>query len=163
VTAGLAVFRFNFRGVGRSQGVHDEGRGEREDLAVILEEMALRYPHLPLMVGGYSFGASVGLRVAMENPRVAAVVGIGLAAGSDDFGFLQGDERPLLLVQGDADQFGSEAAVREIAGRLGTHVRLEVIPGADHFLNGATEAVGSAVNRFCRTIWEDHRREGRSS
>jgi alpha/beta superfamily hydrolase len=162
VSAGLAVFRFNFRGVGRSQGVHDGGRGEREDLAVILEEMALQYPHLPLMVGGYSFGASVGLRVAVENPRVAAAVGIGLAAGSDDFGFLQGDERPLLLVQGDTDQFGSESEVRKLAGRLGAHVRLEVIPGADHFFETTAEAVGATVNRFCRALWENDGEEQRS-
>ena len=162
VSAGVAVFRFNFRGVGRSQGVHDGGRGEREDLAVILEEMALQYPHLPLMVGGYSFGASVGLRVAMETSRVAAAVGSGLAVGSDAFDFLQGDERPLLLVQGDADAFGSEVAVRELARRLGTHVRLEVIPGADHFFEGAMEAVGSAVNRFCRTLWQEPGEEDRS-
>ena len=98
----------------------------------------------------------------MENPRVAAAVGIGLAAGSDAFDFLHGDERPLLLVQGDADAFGPEMVVRQLAARLGSHVRLEVVPGADHYFDGAQEAVGSAVNRFCRMLWGEPGEEARS-
>jgi alpha/beta superfamily hydrolase len=153
VSAGVAALRFNFRGVGRSQGAHDGGRGEAEDVATVLEEMALQYPHLPLMIGGYSFGASVGLKVAMQSPRVAAVIGIGIATTLDSFDFLGGDERPLLLVQGDGDSFGPEATVRQLAERLGPHVQLEMIPGTDHFFEGVQDRVGMAVHRFCRELW----------
>jgi alpha/beta superfamily hydrolase len=163
VSAGVAVLRFNFRGVGLSEGAHDGGPGEREDLAVVLGELALQYPHLPLMVGGYSFGASVGLRVAVENPRVAAGVGIGLALTSDSFAFLAGDDRPLLLVHGDDDPFGPEVDVRQLARRLGSHVRLELLRGANHFFDGALETVGAAVNRFCRQLWGGTGEGGRSA
>ena len=76
-SAGLAVLRFNFRGVGRSEGVHDHGAGEQEDARAALFEMEDRFPGLPLVLGGFSFGSAVALRVAARDARVRAVFALG--------------------------------------------------------------------------------------
>ena len=76
-SAGLAALRFNFRGVGRSEGAHDFGVGEQEDARAALFEMERRFPGLPLVLGGFSFGSSVALRVAARDPRVRAVLALG--------------------------------------------------------------------------------------
>jgi alpha/beta superfamily hydrolase len=152
VAGGVVALRFNFRGVGRSGGVHDEGKGEGEDVRAAIDELAGRYPDLPLVVGGYSFGATVGLRAAQDEPRVRAAVGIGLPVLLSRFEFLVGDRRPLLLVQGERDPFGPGAEIQALARRIGDHVHSTVIPGADHFFEGCEERVGKAVRRFCQEL-----------
>ena len=76
-SAGLAVLRFNFRGVGRSEGAHDHGTGEQEDARAALFEMQGRFPGLPLVLGGFSFGSAVALGVAARDARVRAVFALG--------------------------------------------------------------------------------------
>ena len=76
-SAGLAALRFNFRGVGRSEGAHDHGAGEQEDARAALFELQDRFPGLPLVLGGFSFGSVVALRVAARDPRVRAVFALG--------------------------------------------------------------------------------------
>jgi pimeloyl-ACP methyl ester carboxylesterase len=76
-SGGLAVLRFNFRGVGRSEGVHDHGTGEQEDARAAMFEMQDRFPGLPLVLGGFSFGSAVALRVAARDARVRAVFALG--------------------------------------------------------------------------------------
>ncbi len=76
-SAGLAVLRFNFRGVGRSEGAHDHGAGEQEDARAALFEMEDRFPGLPLVLGGFSFGSAIALRVAARDARVRAVFALG--------------------------------------------------------------------------------------
>ncbi len=70
---GLAVLRFNFRGVGLSEGIHDHGRGEQDDARAALDEMARRFPDLPLVLGGFSFGSVVAARVGAVDARVRAL------------------------------------------------------------------------------------------
>jgi uncharacterized protein len=79
---GMPVLRFNFRGVGHSTGTYDEGRGEMEDVRFALEFMSHRYPGLPVILGGFSFGAYVALRVAVVDDRVQAMIGLGVPARS---------------------------------------------------------------------------------
>ena len=75
--AGLAVLRFNFRGVGRSEGAHDDGIGEQDDARAALSELERRFPGAPLVLGGFSFGSVVALRVAARDARVRAVFALG--------------------------------------------------------------------------------------
>jgi alpha/beta superfamily hydrolase len=86
--AGVAVLRFNFRGVGASTGRHDQGVGEEDDAQAALDVLAARHPALPLWMAGFSFGARVGLTVGGRDPRVSKLLGIGLALKMFDYSFL---------------------------------------------------------------------------
>ena len=79
-TLGMPALRFNFRGVGHSTGSYDEGRGEMDDVRYALEFLSHRYPGLPVILAGFSFGAYVGLRVAARDDRVQAMIGLGTPA-----------------------------------------------------------------------------------
>ncbi len=74
----LPVLRFNFRGVGLSEGTHDKGHGERDDVSAALNFLATEYPQVPLLLAGFSFGSWVGLRVGCGDARVTALIGLGL-------------------------------------------------------------------------------------
>ena len=135
--AGLTVLRINFRGVGQSTGVHDEGRGEVEDVRSGLDYLSQQYPGLRIFLCGFSFGARVGLEVGIHDPRVAYLIGIGTPLQKYDFKFLTACRKPLLLVHGEHDEFGDVEELRKFAAKLekGTPVKLVVIPGVGHFFD----------------------------
>ena len=146
--AGLAALRFNFRGVGRSTGSHDGGVGETEDARAALRHLERLFPGLPLVAGGFSFGSMVGLRAGAEDARVAALVGVGLAFDLYDYGFLAHAGRPVLIVQGERDEFGSGARAEEFARRLTDPAEVVVIPGADHYFHGHFDELRQAIREF---------------
>lgn len=133
--AGLVALRFNFRGVGVSTGSYDEGHGEQDDLRTALDWLEERYPVLPLVVGGFSFGSMVGLGVGAGDPRVVALLGLGLPVkkAEYDYGYLARADKPVLVIQGENDEFGSGAAVAEALAHVGPHLTLVRISGADHY------------------------------
>ncbi len=135
--AGLVTLRINFRGVGQSTGTHDHARGEQDDARTALDYLTARYPDLPLVLAGFSFGARVGLEVGVGDARPVALVGIGTPVNMYDFTFLQDCRKPLLLVHGQHDEFGDVAKLEALAAELppAAHVRVEVIPGAGHFFD----------------------------
>jgi alpha/beta superfamily hydrolase len=136
VAAGLSTLRFNFRGVGRSEGSFDEGRGEREDVRAALRVLAARVPDLPLLAAGYSFGCAVGLPVAACDERVVALLGVGVPftlVGPPDLGSCP---RPKVFVQGGLDDLGPVAALRQWARSLPGETEIIEVPGADHFFAG---------------------------
>ena len=130
--AGLVALRFNFRGVGVSTGSFDEGVGEQDDLRAALDWLESEYPTLPLVVGGFSFGSLVGLAVGTEDARVAGLLGMGLPLDLDhryDYGFLSAAGKPILVVQGEHDEFGSGAQVQETLGLAKVKYAQERIEG----------------------------------
>jgi hypothetical protein len=133
--AGLVALRFNFRGVGISTGSHDDGHGEKDDLRAALGWLEARYPTLPLVVGGFSFGSMVALSVGADDPRVVALLGLGLPVkkAEYDYAYLARTDKPVLVVQGEEDHFGPGAVAAEVLGPLGPHITLVRIAGADHF------------------------------
>lgn len=135
--AGLTVLRINFRGVGQSTGTHDDGHGEQDDVHAGLDYLVRHYPGQRILVCGFSFGAAVGLKVAIHDPRVAYVIGIGVPLKKYDFSFLASCRKPLLLVHGEHDEFGDVETLRELVAEFEAMVpvRLEVIPGAGHFFD----------------------------
>lgn len=145
---GIHALRFNFRGVGSSTGSYDEGVGEREDAREALEWLADRFPDLPLVMGGFSFGSRVGLSVGVEDPRIDALIGLGVAVDLYDFSFLGETEKPLLVVQGEDDEFGGGARVREILEAMGDHITVEVVPGADHYFHDRFDELRAAVRSY---------------
>jgi uncharacterized protein len=148
---GLAVLRFNFRGVGASTGSYDEGIGEQDDVRAALDWLEGRYPTLPLIAGGFSFGSKVGLTVGAEDERVVGLVGLGLPVDREeryDFGFLAAAAKPTLIVQGENDEFGSGARIAEVVSGLGSHVALVRIEGADHYFTDRLDELRAAVRDY---------------
>lgn len=146
---GLRALRFNFRGVGCSTGTFDEGIGEQEDVRAALDWLELGGVRgLPLVVGGLSFGSMVGLSVGVEDPRVRAMVGMGTPIQLYDYSYLADTDKPVLIVQGENDQFGSADEVRESMAGLGDHIRVKAIPGSGHLFDGHFEDMQQAIREF---------------
>ena len=145
--AGLIALRINFRGVGQSTGVHDEGRGEQDDVRAGLDYLSQEYPGQKITLCGFSFGARVGLEVGIHDPRVEYLIGIGTPLDKYDFSFLSQCRKPLLLVHGEHDEFGDVERLRKLAADLekNTTVRLVVIPGAGHFFEGGLDELKRAI------------------
>jgi uncharacterized protein len=137
---GFPVLRFNFRGTGLSEGNHDDGRGEVDDVRTALDWLDGEF-HRPLLFAGFSFGAAVGLEAACPDVRVQAVIGLGvpvspIAGRGYDLRVLQSCHKPKLLVSGDRDPFGPRARLEELVAGLPPPKTLVFIPAADHFFEG---------------------------
>ena len=144
---GLAVLRFNFRGAGSSQGAHDKGRGEADDVRAALAWLEEKTPGAEVVLAGFSFGAWVGLRVGCEDRRVKALVGVGLPANDSDFSYLDSCAKPKLFVQGSRDQYGSRESVEAVLARAAEPKKLVWVEGADHFFTGHLEALRHAISQ----------------
>ncbi len=154
---GLAALRFNFRGVGRSEGVHDEGRGEQDDVCAALDEAQRRFPHQRLVLGGFSFGSHMALRVGTGDRRVQALFALGFPLSMvPDTSFLDGCRKPRLFVQGEHDAFGNRAHMAAFVERLVPPRLLVVVPESDHFFTGHLDALQEAVGSWAGgRPWED--------
>jgi len=149
--AGLPTLRFNFRGVGKSTGSFSDGIGEREDVTAALDYLGTRFPAVPVCLIGFSFGASVGLRVGANDPRVVALVGLGVPVTSTNMDFLRGVLKPKLIIQGTRDQFGSRAQMESFYGLLAEPKQIYWVQNADHFFTGKLEEVQRAIREFLRS------------
>jgi uncharacterized protein len=138
--AQVNALRFNFRGVGRSTGAYDEGRGEFEDGKTAFGFLHARAPALPHLVAGFSFGSRVALKLALEDPRVEAVLAVGMALELFDFSFAQGMTKKKAFIHSDQDEYASLEKVRAFVGALPGSSRLFVVQNADHLCNGRLEA-----------------------
>jgi alpha/beta superfamily hydrolase len=150
--AGMPTLRFNFRGVGKSQGESAGGIGEREDVRASLDYLASRFPESPVCLMGFSFGAVAGLTVGASDPRVGALVGLGVPAGSADLSSLHRVAKPKLIIQGTQDNFGPREEVQELFAALAEPKRLCWVEGADHFFTGKLDEVQAAVRSFLQEI-----------
>jgi alpha/beta superfamily hydrolase len=156
---GFPVLRFNFRGAGLSQGEHDQGSGEIEDVRTALDWLDAEF-HLPLVFSGFSFGAAVGLRAACADTRVKALIGVGtpvlpVAAGSEaprtyTFDFLHDCAKPKLFVSGARDQFGPREKLEALVASLPEPKNLVVIEGADHFFEGRLRELRETIEDWVR-------------
>ena len=149
--AGCTALRFNFRGVERSTGTHDEGRGELLDVqTAVAAADAAREHREPIVLAGWSFGADMTL--ATHDDRLAAWIGIAPPLRfRTDFDAVAHDVRPKLLVLGEHDEFREPASVVDAtAGWRATEV--EVIAGASHFFVGRTDRVVDAVRAFVELV-----------
>ena len=151
-SAGLAVLRFNFRGVGRSEGAYDGGRGEQDDARAALDEMVRRFPGRSLVLGGFSFGSVVGLHVGAGETRVGGVFVLGYPATFTDPtavveppASLDAGGKPRLFVQGEDDQFGSGEALQRLVEPWPEGRSVVVVPGTGHFFDGRLDELQGAV------------------
>ena len=145
---GLAALRFNFRGVGQSEGEYSEGAGERDDVRAALDYLLTRFAEKPVCLMGFSFGAWVGLAVGARDPRVKSLVGLGLPTASEDLAFLRQATKPKLIVQGTQDVYGPRNQVEALFASLPEPKRIHWVEGADHFFSGKLDEVQAAVRVF---------------
>lgn len=141
---GLRTLRFNFRGVGASAGQFDHGRGETDDLVAILDWVRVRRPGDQLWLAGFSFGAYVALRAAGQRPP-ARLVTVAPAVHLYDFNSLPRPDLPWLVVQGEADEVVSAAAVRAWAGAQRPPPAFVALPGVGHFFHQRLHDLRDAI------------------
>lgn len=156
---GFPVLRFNFRGTGLSQGEHDHGVGEIEDVRAALDWLDAEFD-LPLLFSGFSFGAAVGLRAAYADARVAGLIAVGtpvvpVAAGAEEprvytFDFLSACTNPKLFVSGARDPFGPRAKLEELVASVPEPKQLVMIEGADHFFEGRLRELREAIEAWVK-------------
>jgi alpha/beta superfamily hydrolase len=145
---GIAVLRFNFRGAGLSEGIHDKGRGEIHDVRAALEFLATQFPTVRLLVAGFSFGCWVGMRAGCEDARVEKLIAIGAPVNNSDFSFLGKCAKPKLFVHGSNDEHGDVEKVRQLVGSLPGENELVVVEQVDHFFTGKVEELGKAIREW---------------
>ena len=153
---GFPVLRFNFRGTGLSQGEHDQGVGEVDDVHAALDWLDGEF-HLPIILAGFSFGAAVGLQAACADSRVEAVTALGLPVAplddrTYDFGFLQSCTKPKLFISGDRDQFGPRAELEKLVAILSEPKKLIIVEGADHFFEGRMRELRETIEAWLREL-----------
>lgn len=146
--AGFHVLRFNFRGVGTSTGKYGEGVEEEEDVEAALAWLRAQHSELPLLVGGFSFGSRVGFRVGLRESRVKGLLGVGLPIELYDFSFLSGTRRPVLVVQGEEDEFGPGPDIQGVMEGLDAPITLVRVQGAGHFFHDRFEELKDAVREY---------------
>lgn len=145
---GFDVVRFNFRGVGTSTGSYGGGEGEKEDVLAALDWLAGERPGLPLLLGGFSFGAKVSLPLGVTDSRVNALLGLGLPLSMYDFSFLDGVAKPVLLVQGGEDEFGGADALAALLEGMSGPIATRVVEGADHYFNEHFEELQDTLREY---------------
>lgn len=154
---GLPVLRFNFRGTGLSQGTHDNGHGEVEDVRAALDWLDHEFG-LPILFAGFSFGSNVGLRACCGDPRVKGLAALGLpvhAEGRDyHYRFLSACTQPKLFVSGAEDVYGPRAAVEAIVAAAAPPAELVFIEAADHFFTGKLPQVQAVLRAWIETCFE---------
>jgi uncharacterized protein len=151
---GVPVLRFNFRGVGASEGSYDRGRGEEDDVRAALDYLEAHVSGSHLLVAGFSFGAWVGLRRGCADPRVVELIGLGLPIDDRKLGFnyLSTCTKPKLLIQGEDDQYAAkshfESFVETFNPDAGNATGVVFIPAADHFFTGHLDEVADALRAW---------------
>lgn len=143
--SGAAVLRFNFRGVGRSEGVYDQAVGELEDARAALAWLRDRYPALPYSLAGFSFGSRIILRLGCALEGAARLVAVGFPTWREDNTYLSKCATPKVFVQSTQDEFGPSEALNLLYENFAGPKRLIYIPAEDHFFKGSLEDLEETI------------------
>ena len=149
----FSVLRFNFRGVGRSQGFFDNGPGELADAASALDWLQIYNPDSrSCWIVGVSFGTWIAMQLLMRRPEVEGFVCVAPPANMYDFSFLAPCPSSGLMINGDQDKVVPSASVAELSTKLKTQkgivIEHQVIPGANHFFENRCEQLSEAVGNY---------------
>jgi alpha/beta superfamily hydrolase len=150
---GFSTLRFNFRGVGRSQGGFGRGEGELADAAAALDWLqTVNADASAVWVGGFSFGAWIGMQLLMRRPEISGFISIAPPANVYDFTFLAPCPSSGLIVHGDSDEIVPQADVRKLVDKLsnqrGITISYENVPGAGHVFQDHMPILTAAVDRY---------------
>ncbi len=146
--AGLVTLRFNFRGVGNSDGEHDDGDGERTDVRDALDYLTKNYPNREITLAGFSFGSRVGTEVALDDERIVRIISIGTAVDKYDFSYMKNCRKPILFVHGDSDEFGSIENLNSLVALVAENAdtKLVVFKNCGHFFDKHLNQLKDAIH-----------------
>ena len=148
---GLPVLRFNFRGTGLSEGTHDQGRGERDDIRAALDWLEGKYRR-PIIFAGFSFGTATGLKACCADQRVVGLIALGTPLAVEErlytYSYLASCTKPKLMVSGDHDQFAAAANLRGIFKLAAEPKEFVLIENADHFFEGKLPLMRDAITEW---------------
>ena len=150
---GFSVLRFNFRGVGRSQGYFDHGVGELADAAAALDWIQTLHPDSRgVWIAGFSFGAWIGMQLLMRRPEVEGFISVAPPANLYDFSFLAPCPSSGLIVHGDTDKVVPSKDVQTLVDKLKTQKGIvidhQTIEGANHFFEGNIDHLISSCGEY---------------
>jgi alpha/beta superfamily hydrolase len=143
--SGAVVLRFNFRGVGRSEGVYDQAIGELEDARAALNWLRAKYPELPYSLAGFSFGSRIILRLGCALGGAARLIAVGFPTWREDNTYLGQCSTPKVFVQSTEDEFGPSEALNLLYENFAGPKRLIYIPAGDHFFKGSLEELEEVI------------------
>ncbi len=146
--AGAVVLRFNFRGVGSSEGEHAHLHGEIEDARSALRWLRERYPALPFALSGFSFGSRVITRLGCQADDALFLMALGFPTTMGDTSYLETCASPRIFIQSTHDQFGPRPALEALYERLPEPKMLRWVEGGDHFFAGALETLEEQVREI---------------
>jgi alpha/beta superfamily hydrolase len=148
---GFSVLRFNFRGVGRSEGQHDNGHGEQDDVRAALDWLEHEF-HRPTLFAGFSFGANVGMRACCGDARISGLIALGLPVVAEgrhySYQYLPSCSQPKLFISGDHDPYGPVAEVEAVVATAPEPKQLIWVQDADHFFVGKLDQVQAEIIRW---------------
>ena len=149
----FSTMRFNFRGVGRSQGEYGRGEGELADAATVLDHLqSLRPDPVKVWVAGFSFGAWIGMQLLMRRPEISGFISVAPPANMYDFSFLAPCPSSGLIVNGDRDEVVPTEDIDRLVEKLRTQrgivIDHKLIPGANHLFSRHLGALTSAVEAY---------------
>ncbi len=153
VNNGFSVVRFNFRGVGRSQGTFDNGIGELSDTTSVLDWLQVQNPNAAsFWTGGFSFGAWLSMQTLMRRPELEGFISVAPPAGMYDFSFLAPCPRSGLIIQGDQDSIVDVNDVNELVDKLNNQRNIKidynVVGRADHFFRDQIDDLNDHINSY---------------
>lgn len=153
VQRGFSVLRFNFRGVGRSQGFWDGGPGELADAASALDWLQIVKPDAKsCWIAGVSFGTWIAMQLLMRRPEIDGFICVAPPSNLYDYSFLAPCPSSGLMINGDKDRVVPTASVAELSAKLktqkGIKIDHEVVPGANHFFEGKTDELAESVGKY---------------
>jgi len=151
---GFFTLRFNFRGVGESEGSYGDGVGERKDVEAAIDYLysTQKDSRVPLILLGYSFGAWIGFSASVHDERIKGMVAIAPPLELYDFGFLKGCKKGKLVIAGNRDFFCPTTQLEKWYQQLEEPKSLALIQGADHFFFGHTRFLIEPLKAFLKVV-----------
>ena len=152
---GFPVLRFNFRGAGLSEGRHDHGGGEIDDVGTALDWLDHEF-HLPMIFCGFSFGAATGMRAACPDTRVKAIISLGTPVEVEDrlyrYSFLRECSKPKLFISGGKDEFGPQEKLNEVFGEAVEPKKIVFVEGVGHFFDHKLNEMQAAIREWLPSV-----------
>lgn len=156
VNYGFSVMRFNFRGVGRSQGKYDEGIGELSDAATALDWLQQQNPEAATCwIGGFSFGTWIAMQLLMRRPEIEGFMGVAPPANLYDFSFLAPCPSSGIMIHGDRDEIVPEESVEKLVNKTvtqkGRKIAYHLVQGADHYFRNQLDELNQVMADYLAT------------